>query len=70
MAKTYAKGSGSRKAKPTKDGEVQTAGIGAVIAGAAALGTYGYLLHRQYEAKQAQRRYANEEAKKDKDSKK
>ena len=30
MAKTYAKGSGSRKAKPTKDGEVQTAGIGVV----------------------------------------
>jgi hypothetical protein len=25
VAKTYAKGSGSRKAKPTKDGEVQTA---------------------------------------------
>ena len=51
MAKTYAKGSGSRKAKPTKDGEVQTAGIG------------GYLLHRQYEATQDLRALANEEKK-------
>jgi len=63
--KKYAKGSGSRKTKPTKDGEVQTAGLGAVIAGAAALGTYGYLLHRQYEATQDLRALANEEKKKD-----
>ena len=38
MSKKYAKGSGSRKTKPTKDGEIQTAGLGAVAAGAMILG--------------------------------
>ena len=73
--KKYAKGSGSHKVPPTKDGEIQTAGLGAVIGGAAVLGTYAYLLHKQYKAKQASRRYAIDEEKKiklkkDKDSKK
>ena len=65
MAKTYAKGSAPRKTKPTPKGEIiQTAGLPAAIAGAAALvGTYGYLLHRQYEATQDLRALANEEKK-------
>ena len=46
MAKTYAKGSGSRKTKPTKDGEVQTAFLPAVAAGTMLLGApaLGYYL--------------------------
>ena len=61
---------GSRKAKPTPNGELQTAGVGLAIAGAVALGTTAYLMHQQYKAEQAYRELANEEAKKDKDSKK
>tara|TARA_R110000765_G_C18478172_1_gene552219 strand:- start:54 stop:257 length:204 start_codon:yes stop_codon:yes gene_type:complete len=61
---------GSRKAKPTPNGELQTAGAGLVIGGALALGTTAYLMHQQYKAEQAYREIANEEAKKDKDSKK
>jgi len=61
---------GSRKAKPTPNGELQTAGAGLAIAGAVALGTTAYLMHQQYKAEQAYRELANEEAKKDKDSKK
>ena len=33
MTKTYAKGSGSRKARPTPKGEVQTAGLPALAVG-------------------------------------
>ena len=45
MSKKYAKGSGSHKVPPTKDGEIQTAVLGAVantamILGAPALGYY------------------------------
>ena len=57
---------GSRKAKPTPNGELQTAGAGLVIGGALALGTTAYLMHQQYKAEQASRRYALDEEKKKK----
>lgn len=46
MAKTYAKGSGSRKAKSTPKGEVQTAGLGALALGAGVIAApaLGYYL--------------------------
>ena len=80
MAKTYAKGSGSRKAKPTKDGEVQTAGLGALAAGAGLIAApaLGYYLgstiklvkdnYKTYKKNQKSRKELKELDQEDKDA--